>query len=1407
MRKLNDNTSSEQMVSTTKIDDLKEDISNVGKIANKNKEDIIEINQTLPTIKDTVSGLATEVDTKTVNANVTNTTSLNANSIKAPTVSITNTATIEKANIADASIKKELVVESGISDLTAKTAHITDLTVSGTANITGATYNNLTLNGETDIKDLKFGTLKGSNVMIWPNGFKSLADRYNRLEMYDSSQSLVMFNKSVNGGYGSTSISTLPNGIYLNTDNENGQGWGFAANGDGIQDATFIKETAKKKREWYDYKTTKSKLNEIIGATDISNLLSTGNTLYYSGTYYEVDLNENSRCRLLAEDSSKNKASFVIERVGNNYTISYNQPYKMISKIYHLKNGNLVFEVTNKWSTCKYTFDSLDLERSITSTDTTTIKNWTITQNEESIKGLGNTFTPSTDDKTYTLNRDFDTLFTGHISAPNVKDGGGLIQLDELKLKSTDKLTNTDITYDGTSTVNAQVYTPDQEVNTDSDVTFNTARITKDMEVGGKLTVKGDFIKTDTLEVKDNDVILRADSTTGLPVGSTSGIRVENFNGNNKDVKIAADNTGTLRIGTAKTGAEPTNYEPFLTRSEEADLVDGSLLKWDATNKKAVKSTLIDKTTETDETLTSILAVDSNGNVKQKTVPSTVTNNGGIEFKSLQQINDVCKPETALVVGTSSVLGSTTVEVFNAIKAYCNANKVNGHAFLSGLEIGDLDYTKWANSSGVYESQLSVEIEYTYANGRGYAHTIPKLKNQATHTMYMLSSNTSLDGVWQKDTDKILTEKYTGNAYIQVGKDTDATGERSVIKTKFGDTTEWSLISLYRPDTTYSQNNLYVSAGKNTVIGSGSLGSSAWNSKKATKDSSSLFLTGQDGIELSTGNSDYSKATKSTLDKSGNLTIANNITANGKVISTGDATANGATLVQNMYSKCTTSVYDSTKPYSLLAYKEIPVISWDNEDTKFHFHLMTSQYWLDCDLRLFFRWSPETTATENILTKYCNIFNLTSNKNFPNIENAFICKYTFTPKTVSSNGSLKIWLYFDDSVYNASGWTNYFAKELYGKEEHYLFNVNASLHSDARTWTYYRSSTNVATMEGDNTITTTWVNLDKVNVLNANTIGVNNLTTNNSTILSFGNGNKLQANSDGSVGFTTTTGTYNLIDKDGNPVYNKYTSFTTSSDYVEYKLFTVPADFKDDFSFYINDIYKANYNGKYNTLTVDCITTKNDGSAMDVSYFEDNYFNLGKLENDDGTVSVYFIPSTNFKNNTNVVCTPNSDIKNNIVFYYNDVEKNNKRTSSIGLGSFPSIQTPGILYGNRLWVVPYNKFIQYETSRYHNVCEIGNIQCYIHKINSSTLTYTPGWVNVTYSGDGSSDLFKGLVRIDIFGRTENRPSGYCLGSFKAKDITDYTVETKIVPTFKYYYDDTDSGTWENCYVICWCLRS
>ena len=517
--------------------------------------------------------------------------------------------------------------------------------------------------------------------------------------------------------------------------------------------------------------------------------------------------------------------------------------------------------------------------------------------------------------------------------------------------------------------------------------------------------------------------------------------------------------------------------------------------------------------------------------------------NEGTGSSSFATVAQIAKASgVSLTTGTSSVLGSTTVEVFDAIKTYGKNTKSNVTAILSGLEIGDLDYTKYTNSSGAYESQLSVEIGYTYANGRGYAHIIPKLKNQQSYTMYMLSSNTSLDGVWQKDTDKVLSEthsatlNFTNSIPFTVGKDTDTTGEQT-IRTKFG-STENNLINIYRPAVhtsteNNSENNVYFGNKRNTVIGSGALGESAWSTNKTNKTNAKLYLTGQDGIELSTGNSDYSKATKSTLDKSGNLAIANNITANGTINATKDATANGATLVQNMYSKCLLTDESSKKstPYCLLAYKNISFKYGDSNVAKFHFTMNDSDQYFDCDLKFFARWSNETTATapQKIGLYASNV----SSSDSLDITKLFKLRYTFTPYTDTSNlGSIECWIYLVSTIATDYNYANI---ELFGKEEN-VFHSGYNVSADARTWTYYKNQAVTADMLGTVTVNAQWAK-ENIGSLNVSSGRISDLTTVNSTILSFGNGNKLMANSDGSVGFTTSTGTYNLIDSDGNPAW------------------------------------------------------------------------------------------------------------------------------------------------------------------------------------------------------------------------------------------------------------------------------
>ena len=448
--------------------------------------------------------------------------------------------------------------------------------------------------------------------------------------------------------------------------------------------------------------------------------------------------------------------------------------------------------------------------------------------------------------------------------------------------------------------------------------------------------------------------------------------------------------------------------------------------------------------------------------------------NEGTGSSSFATVAQIAKASgVSLTTGTSSVLGSTTVEVFNAIATYGKNTKSNVTAILSGLEIGDEGYTKWVNSSGNYESQLSVEIEYTYANSRGYAHTIPKLKNQTTYTMYMTSNNTSLDGVWQKDTDKILSETYfatpnfTNIIPFTIGKDTDVIGEQN-IRTKFGSTVN-NIINIYRPAVhtsteNNSENNVYFGNKKNTFIGSGALGESAWRNKKATKDSSSLFLTGQDGIELSTGNSDYSKATKSTLNKSGNLTIANNITAKGKMY------ANEKEVPTFNFTKIHISTQNKdssgaqTYPYMLLASRTFNIKN-TNCYEEFYFDVYLQQFAstqrAQCKLSWNTTYTSSTTSTAVTTTPALTILKAEEggNKKFFNL---LKLRYTHT-----SNDTMKVWIYADFTNMAMS----YFAVSLLGGMDTTSSYTNTPNGAD---WTYYIKGANTsaincsATMEGEN---------------------------------------------------------------------------------------------------------------------------------------------------------------------------------------------------------------------------------------------------------------------------------------------------------------------------------------------------
>lgn len=132
----------------------------------------------------------------------------------------------------------------------------------------------------------------------------------------------------------------------------------------------------------------------------------------------------------------------------------------------------------------------------------------------------------------------------------------------------------------------------------------NDVDIIGDVAIGGDLNVAGTITTVHSEEVttKENTIELREGATTGLVPGDVSGLIINNYDGDNSDSGILLDSEGTLRIG------DLNSLEPVATRAESANMTDGNIIEWDATNLKLVDagvsvSDLQDSITEVGKTL------------------------------------------------------------------------------------------------------------------------------------------------------------------------------------------------------------------------------------------------------------------------------------------------------------------------------------------------------------------------------------------------------------------------------------------------------------------------------------------------------------------------------------------------------------------------------------------------------------------------------------------------------------------------------------------------------------------------------------------------------------------------------------------------------------------------------------
>ena len=142
------------------------------------------------------------------------------------------------------------------------------------------------------------------------------------------------------------------------------------------------------------------------------------------------------------------------------------------------------------------------------------------------------------------------------------------------------------------------------EVSASGTAVTGNASVSGDLSVSGNLNVTGKETVEEIVNIKseNNFITLRDGAQTAIASGSLSGTKVENYDGLGNDLLFGTDASGVFRIGD-----EGGTLEPIMTRAEAANLADGELLMWDATNQRAVKANM---------SAEKIVVTDSNGNVR-----------------------------------------------------------------------------------------------------------------------------------------------------------------------------------------------------------------------------------------------------------------------------------------------------------------------------------------------------------------------------------------------------------------------------------------------------------------------------------------------------------------------------------------------------------------------------------------------------------------------------------------------------------------------------------------------------------------------------------------------------------------------------------------------------------------------
>ena len=268
-----------------------------------------------------------------------------------------------------------------------------------------------------------------------------------------------------------------------------------------------------------------------------------------------------------------------------------------------------------------------------------------------------------------------------------------------------------------------------------AEVNFGNVTVNGDLNVNGNIYQHGSTYETHAEKIftKKDMIYTREGAISGLASNALTGITALLYDGTHNGV-LGFDSTGTARVG------DEGDTEPLLTRAETNALVNGHILVWDATNKRAIDGGK------------------SIGDIVGGVIPIGTV---------YQNMTDSTNPATLLGVGTWAQVtdrfliarGSTYTGTGGASTVTLNVNHLPQHLHPLGGSTGG--------------SKAELEVYHSHTHGASHDHTL----TQTAHShLVNLGGNVSIPSTplsypAGSTTDVYTTGKYTEATSIAISVD------------------------------------------------------------------------------------------------------------------------------------------------------------------------------------------------------------------------------------------------------------------------------------------------------------------------------------------------------------------------------------------------------------------------------------------------------------------------------------------------------------------------------------------------------------------------------------------------------------------------------------------------------------